>query len=462
MARKVSPPGIAGVNIATLDTSLFISQELSLTRLIEVLGWVSAPRANVVFVHGLMGDAYVTWSRSGSIPPPDPTFWPAWLSTDIPGLQVFTVSYDAPASNWLGTSMALQDRAVNVLQVLFGEEGLRKYPTFFVCHSLGGLLIKQILLLLKEQEERNPKARDLLASIKKVVFIATPHTGSRKATLLGQLSFLVWPSAIARSLVANDPALRQINISYRGLADDRRAALSHLIFYETQETFLGGIVDEASSDPGLHAAPVPIDANHITIAKPRDRGEELYIGTRQFLLEDLPPVSEGHPVPMDLPVLAHDRSWNLIPKVARLGVLMAIAAAAYFYFVPEHFIRPKEDPQEFARSYLALVDGGDFQKAWDIWDPVAKEGLGSYEKYRQLAENNLRPLGAMMSRGFVGAPTELVSPSGYPHGLYDGVTYKTKFATANDCRAEVVTLRSGRVPGWHVFGHQLSPMAIPC
>lgn len=409
-----------------------------------------------------MGDAYVTWSRSGSIPPPDPTFWPAWLSNDIPGVQVFTASYDAPASNWLGTSMALQDRAVNVLQVLLAEDALRKCPTFLICHSLGGLLIKQILLLLKEQEGRNPKARDLLASIKKIVFVATPHTGSRKATLLGQLGFLAWPSAIARSLVANDPALRQINVSYRDLADDRRAVLSHLIFYETQETFLGGIVDEASSDPGLHARPIPIDANHITIAKPTDRGAELYVGTRDFLLEDLPPLSEGHPVPADLPVISHDRSWNLIPKVARLGVIAAMAAAAYFYFKPEHFIRPKEDPQAFARSYLALVDRGDFQMAWDLWDPLAKEKLGSFERYRQLAEDNFRPLGAITTRDFIGEPAELVSPSGLPHGLYDGATYKTKFATANECRMEGVTLRSGAVPGWHVFGHQLSQTAIPC
>jgi len=409
-----------------------------------------------------MGDAYATWSRSSSIPPPDQTFWPAWLSTDIPGLQVFTISYDAPASNWLGTSMALQDRAKNVLEVLFAEEALRKAPTFFVCHSLGGLLIKQILLSLKEQEERNPEARDFLAKIKKIVFIATPHSGSRKATLLGQLSFLVWPSAIARSLVANDPALRQINVSYRGLADDRRALLSHRIFYETQETLLGGIVDEASSDPGLHAEPIPIDANHITIAKPRDRSELVYMRTREFLMEGLPQASEGRALPLDLPVLSHDRSWNLLPKVARLGALIAAAATAYFYFSPDRFIRPNGEPQEFARSYLKLFDRGDFQAAWDLWDPLAKKGLGSYETYRQLVEDNIRPLGPITSRTFAGTPTELVSPSGYPHGLYDGLTYKTKFANASDCRAEVVTLRSGTVPGWRVFGHQLSPMAIPC
>jgi hypothetical protein len=409
-----------------------------------------------------MGDAYATWSRNDPQAPPDPTFWPAWLSTDIPGLQVFTVSYDAPVSNWLGTSMALQDRAVNVLEVLFAEESLRRYPTFFVCHSLGGLLIKQILLSLKEQEERNAEARDLLASIKKVVFIATPHTGSRKATLLGQLGFLAWPTAIARSLVANDPALRQINVSYRGLADDRRELLSHRIFYETQATFAGGIVDEASADPGLHAPPIPIDANHITIAKPRDRSDLLYTRTREFLQDGLPPVSQGHPVPMVLPALSHERPWNLVPKVARLGVLVSMAAVAYFYLAPERFEPPDRDPRDVAREYLALVDRADFQGAWNLWDPLAKQALGGYDAYRQLAEGNLQPLGAMRARDFTGLSGHLVSPSGYPHGLYDGIGYKTRFTTANDCRAEVVTVRSGRQPQWRIFGHQLSQLPIPC
>jgi hypothetical protein len=63
--------------------------------------------------------------------------------------------------------------------------------------------------------------------------------------------FLAWPSWPARTLVANDPTLRKINVAYRGLADERRDKLCHRIFYETQGTPAGIIVDEASSDPGL-------------------------------------------------------------------------------------------------------------------------------------------------------------------------------------------------------------------
>ena len=55
---------------------------------------------------------------------------------------VYSLAYEAPASNWLGTSMPLQDRAVNIFEVLLTEPGLRTGPVIFVCHSLGGLIVK--------------------------------------------------------------------------------------------------------------------------------------------------------------------------------------------------------------------------------------------------------------------------------------------------------------------------------
>src|SRR4029077_1213198 len=105
------------------------------------------------------------------------------------------------------------------------------------------------------------EVKELLNRVTEIVFAATPHTGSRHASLLDRLRFLAWPTMIARTLAANDPALRAINVAYRGLAEERRDVLKHRVFYETQGTPLGVIVDEASSDPGLPGdPPVPIDA----------------------------------------------------------------------------------------------------------------------------------------------------------------------------------------------------------
>jgi hypothetical protein len=95
--------------------------------------------------------------------------------------------------------------------------------------------------------------------------------------LLERLRFLAWPSSIARTLVPNDPTLRSINADYRGLADERRDTLHHLIFYETRGTPAGVIVDEASADPGLSGRPpIPIDGDHVTIVKPETRVPTLF------------------------------------------------------------------------------------------------------------------------------------------------------------------------------------------
>ena len=128
-----------------------------MSRIVRIASWKGTPRASVVFVHGLGGHVYNTWRCAAD----DDTFWPLWLARDVEGLAVYSLAYEAPASNWLGTSMPLQDRAVNIFEVLLTEPGLRTGPVIFVCHSLGGLIVKKVLLNLQQQAMRRPEAADL-------------------------------------------------------------------------------------------------------------------------------------------------------------------------------------------------------------------------------------------------------------------------------------------------------------
>lgn len=259
-----------------------------MSRIIKVAGWPGQPRANVIFVHGLGGHAYDTWRRKAD----NDSFWPLWLAEDVEGLAVYTLSYEAPPSNWLGTAMPLQDRAVNVLECLLGEPSLQNGPITFICHSLGGLIVKQIMLDMHQQKGYRHEAAALLDRITQVVFLATPHTGSRQGSWLDRLQFLAWPSSVTRMLVANDPTLRAINVSYRGLASERRDCLQHRIFYETQGTPAGVIVDEASADPGLPGLPpIPIDADHVKIVKPIDRSALQYSRTRDLVSRNAAPIT---------------------------------------------------------------------------------------------------------------------------------------------------------------------------
>jgi triacylglycerol esterase/lipase EstA (alpha/beta hydrolase family) len=186
-----------------------------MSHLIKIAGWGGTPRASVIFVPGLDGHAYDTWRREArrKEATEDVTFWPLWLAEDLDGISVYTLAYEAPASNWLGTSMPLQHRAVNVMEVLLSEPGLKNGPVVFICHSLGGLIVKQILLDLQRQTGRRNEAKDLLNRVTQIVFAATPHTGARQATLLDRLRFFAWPSSNARTLVANDPGCVKTRVS---------------------------------------------------------------------------------------------------------------------------------------------------------------------------------------------------------------------------------------------------------
>src|SRR5262245_16199498 len=103
----------------------------TMSHLIRIAHWTGGVSARVVFVHGIGGDADETW-RAGTN---GEALWPTWLAEDVPGLDTYTLSYDAPVTNWLGTSMPLQDRVTNVLEWLLTLEP-RDTPVAFVCHSL--------------------------------------------------------------------------------------------------------------------------------------------------------------------------------------------------------------------------------------------------------------------------------------------------------------------------------------
>jgi tetratricopeptide (TPR) repeat protein len=298
-----------------------------MTRLIKIADWSGAKCGNVVFVHGLGGHVYDTWRRGAD----DATFWPLWLAEDIEGLTVYSLAYDAPSTNWLGTAMPLQDRARNVLECLLGEADLQNGPVAFVCHSLGGLIIKKVLLNLQQQAGRRPEAANFLDRVMRVVFAATPHTGSRQATLLEHLRFLAWPSSITGTLVANDPTLRDINVAYRGLAEERRATLSHRIFYETAGTSAGMIVDQGSADPGLPGDPPgPIEANHIDIVKPSDRDAQIYVQTRQFIAPAAGSASGAAQIHRcALPTVTSERPLNILPKLVRVLALVVVALIGF-------------------------------------------------------------------------------------------------------------------------------------
>jgi triacylglycerol esterase/lipase EstA (alpha/beta hydrolase family) len=131
-------------------------------------------RGDLVLVHGLDGDAITTWQPKGR---PD-HFWPAWLAEDLPDLGIWTLAYDAPLSQWRRTASPLIDLATAALSTL-DAHGIGQRPVIFVAHSLGGLLVKQ--MLRHATSYGNASWLALHDAVRGIVFLSTPHAGSQTA-----------------------------------------------------------------------------------------------------------------------------------------------------------------------------------------------------------------------------------------------------------------------------------------
>src|ERR1700730_1946013 len=234
--------------------------------------------ADVVFFHGLGGDARSTWQATKD----QASFWLAWLAEDIDGLSVYSVGYEAPVSNWRGSAMQLSDRAANVLNLLLVKADLGTGEVILAGHSLGGLVIKQLLRKAADAAIDRAEALSFIDRVRKVAFLATPHVGADMAGWGDRLRVLVRPSSATGSLIRNEQHLRDLNLWYRRWARERK--IDHLILTETKTTAMFGmIVKPDSSDPGLAVDPVPIDSDHLTIVKPVNRESEIYQLVRNFI-----------------------------------------------------------------------------------------------------------------------------------------------------------------------------------
>ncbi|MBR1246986.1 hypothetical protein JQ609_08585 [Bradyrhizobium sp. AUGA SZCCT0169] len=197
--------------------------------------------------------------------------------------SVYSVSYEASVSRWDGTAMHLTERANNVLARVLAESELQTGQLVLIGHSLGGLVIKQLLRTAESTARHDANAAGLLRRIEKVAFLATPHTGAALARWGDRLRILARPSAATASLVENDPNLRDLNLWYRDWANEYH--ISHLTLTETDAvSFLGTIVEPDSGDPGLaNSRPVSIIADHFTICKPTSRDHDTYVLVRKFI-----------------------------------------------------------------------------------------------------------------------------------------------------------------------------------
>ncbi|KAM4129543.1 hypothetical protein ACJW30_01G031700 [Castanea mollissima] len=201
------------------------------------------PLLDVVFVHGIRGGAYRSWriaedktsTTSGLVEKIDEeagklgTFWPGeWLSSDFPQARMFTLKYKTNLTQWSGASLPLQEVSSMLLEKLVAA-GIGNRPVVFVTHSMGGLVVKQMLYKAKAENIDN-----LVNNTAGVVFYSCPHFGSKLADMPWRMGLVFRPAPTIGELRSGSPRLVELNDYIRDL--HKKGVLDVLSFCETKVT----------------------------------------------------------------------------------------------------------------------------------------------------------------------------------------------------------------------------------
>ncbi len=240
--------------------------------------------ADVIFLHGLAGDPKATWTAT-ECEEELGGFWPLWICHDLKLVQCHMVGYPASIfEQWAKKEMGLFERAKSVLDLLTSH-GFGNRPIILIAHSLGGLLVKQ--LIVTGTLSGNESWRAVVERIRLVVFLGTPHTGASLATVF-KFVFPRLSSPHVAALSEEEPRLLELNDAYRAHAASR--SVKTVAYYEkfkAKNSFI--IVDSASADPGIAGCcAIPVDADHSSLCKPRSRTMPVYLGVLNHIRAVLP------------------------------------------------------------------------------------------------------------------------------------------------------------------------------
>ena len=223
---------------------------------------------DIVFIHGLTGDPKETWTNSDGI------FWPCWLVNDLSGVCIYSAGYSSSVfAKWGKKEMTFHERASSLAEHMVSC-GIGRRPLIIICHSLGGLLAKELFRACCEAQDEDWNA--LGEQLKLVMFLAVPHKG---AALVAVVKSLI-PGVRSHSIDAleNDTGfLTNLNSGYCDLA--AKKGVKTVVYYEKYKTnSIALVVSPESADPGCtETRAIPVDTNHVEICKPADRNAPVYV-----------------------------------------------------------------------------------------------------------------------------------------------------------------------------------------
>ena len=236
---------------------------------------------SIVFVHGFKGHPVRTWTHKTAIVGNDQTrlpsqdnerprkllrlssasshrakdhecvYWPKHLVPNVlPSARVLVYGYDTNVRHSLGLPIS-QNTVYDIASDFLGElEAERRSepsrPIVFVAHSLGGIVVKEMLRRSCGSERHHNCLYQIYESTAAIIFFGTPHGGADPRGFLEHVAEQVVRAAgfkaneqVVNTLLPSSERLRELREEFGVIARDRK-----WIIYSFQEQygvqFLGG------------------------------------------------------------------------------------------------------------------------------------------------------------------------------------------------------------------------------
>ncbi|KAE8454451.1 hypothetical protein EG329_000074 [Mollisiaceae sp. DMI_Dod_QoI] len=281
------------------------------------------PSLDIVFVHGFTGHPERTWTHKNgeasfreddesesAEPPPkvrklnlfstlqqnrssnhSAVYWPQCLVPDAaPNARVLTYGYDTHIRHWTGPPVSrntVYDIAWDFLVALEAERRLEpSRPVLFIAHSLGGIIVKEMLRRSGSCYLSQSQLHDIFKSTIGIMFFGTPHGGADPRGFLHHVAEKAIKAAgfsvnkqIVDTLLSSSERLRELRDEFSPMAHQQG-----WIIYSFQEQMgikaLSGqkVVEDVSSYLNFPAIEITqhIERNHMDMCRFTGLGDVEY------------------------------------------------------------------------------------------------------------------------------------------------------------------------------------------
>jgi len=237
-----------------------------------------------VFVHGVFSSSRSAWLSDNEV------FWPELVSSD-PTLGNPSIFLGGYYTEVLAGSYSIRDAASDLYRRLStpiapAEEAvLSKKRILFICHSTGGIVVRDVLV---------NRRRDFQDKTVGLMLVASPSLGSKDATRLSWLASY-FKNQIGLELQWDHPFLAKLDDEFKELVYHRlipslrgiEAVENHLIGPKPVGLWRDDALVERESAGRYFGAPVTLaGTDHFSAVKPEDVTHPAHVLLRHFYSTD--------------------------------------------------------------------------------------------------------------------------------------------------------------------------------